>query len=238
MPPAIVSRATQLETPSDGQTVDDVENMALINQLANTPLSRGQVYIRSMYLCSSQLCESDWCRFTTRALDSICRKVVGQSVLAGHDKRTLPVARFFKAALVERPEVPEADSGKPTLWVRAWFYWLKGTHGADDLALNMDGGIYREVSISWRYSGGHCSICGKPMRSCPHQAGEVYDNQVCYTWIENILDVLEGSLVYKGADRETAIAGEHQPRFESQPTALERLLLFEVELFRDGGSQL
>lgn len=69
MPEAIVSRATQLETPSDGQTVDDVENMALINQLANTPLSRGQVYIRSMYLCSSQLCESDWCRFTTRALD-------------------------------------------------------------------------------------------------------------------------------------------------------------------------
>lgn len=233
----LTSRAMLLDPPSDRHTDDDVENMALINRLTHTTLARDQVYVRSMYLCSSQLCETDWCRFSPRALESIGKKVVGQSVLAGHDKRTLPVARFFKASLVERPDVPDRETGQPTHWVRAWFYWLKETRGSRDLALNMDGGIYREVSISWRYTIGRCSICNKPSRSCPHQPGEVYDDQVCYTWIDDILDVLEGSLVYKGADRETAITGEHQPTSPPRFSALENLLLFEVEMLHAGGSR-
>jgi hypothetical protein len=211
-----------------GGSLDDLEDLNRINQLAQTPLSRDQVYIRSMYLCSSQLCESDWCRFSDQALAQICQQVVGQSVLAGHDKQSLPVARFFKAVLVERPEVLDMETSLPTRWVRAWFYWLKETQGARDLALNMDGGIYREVSISWRYRGGRCSICGKAQHTCPHVSGEMYEGLRCYTWIDDILDVLEGSLVYRGADRKTGIAGEHHGAWLPRTDDLERMLLFEA----------
>ncbi len=229
MTAVIHMRSMLLPSTETSQAVDDEEHMNLINRLAQTPLTRGQVLIRSMYLCSSQICESDWSRFSEQALSQICEKVVGECVLAGHDKRSLPVARFFKAALVERPEVPDVDTGQPTLWIRAWFYWLADTLGARDLALNMDGGIYREVSISWTYRGGRCSICGHAPHTCGHVPGQIYDGQRCYTWIDEIADVLEGSLVYRGADRETGITGEHEASFEPEIPELDRLLAFETE---------
>jgi hypothetical protein len=228
----VQSRAQVLEPPASTATAEDEEHMRRINQLAQTALERDQVYIRSMYLCSSQLCETDWCRFTDTALEQIAEKVVGESVLAGHDKHSLPVARFFKAAVVERPEVADPETGAPTRWVRAWFYWLKETQGSRDLALNMDGGIYREVSISWRYRAGHCSVCGHPARSCSHHPGQVYEEGRCFTWISEVVDVLEGSLVYRGADRRTGIAGEHASGNGVPPISpLERMLNFEFAPF-------
>ncbi|MCA9416653.1 MAG: hypothetical protein KC917_10295, partial [Candidatus Omnitrophica bacterium] len=230
-------RHPMLITQSRGEILDFKESpsgeelMSSINRLSQKPLEEDQVYIRSMYLCSNQRCESDGCRFSDNALGTICEKVVGESVLAGHDKRSLPVARFFKAAIVERPEIPDPETGQPTRWVRAWFYWLKETQGARDLALNMDGGIYREVSISWRYRGGRCSICDSPRHRCSHIPGEVYEGRTCYTWIDEVVDVLEGSLVYRGADRETAILGDHHDEGEERTeegATLRDLLLFEL----------
>ena len=224
----IRSRGRLIEEPPATVDSESEENLRLVNRLAQSPLTKDQVYIRSMYLCSSQVCETDWCRFSDRALEGICEKVVGESVLAGHDKRSLPVARFFKARIVERPEVADPLTGEPTKWIRAWFYWLKETRGARDLALNMDGGIYREVSISWRYRGGRCSICDGPTRACRHTPGEVHDGNLCFVWIDEVLDVLEGSLVYRGADRETGIAGE-RAKGEAEPLSeLESLLFFEA----------
>lgn len=223
-------RGVFLDPSIGGRSAEDEEHMRLINRLASSPLERDQVYIRSMYLCSSQVCETDWCRFSDRALEQIREKVVGEPVLAGHDKRSLPVARFFKARIVERPEVPDPETGAPTRWVRAWFYWLKETQGARDLALNMDGGIYREVSISWRYRGGRCSICGRPPRNCAHAPGEILDGARCYIWIDEVVDVLEGSLVYRGADRETGIAGERDRDESESAGPLEGMLLFEAAL--------
>lgn len=219
------TRGYLLEPHSDPAVPDD--HLALINRLAQTPLAPDDVYIRSMYLCSNQLCESDWSRFSDRALDQIRDKVVGESVLAGHDKKSLPVARFFKAAVVDRPDVPDPETGLPTKWVRAWFYWLKATHGARDLALNMDGGIYREVSISWRFRAARCAVCNHSPRSCPHVPGEVYDGVGCYQWIDEIVDVLEGSLVYRGADRSTGIAGDRDAAPNDSRVTLARMLLFE-----------
>ena len=224
----IRSRAELLDFPPESNVSEDREHMEAINRLAQRELARDEVYIRSMYLCSTQLCETDWCRFSGKALHEIARKVVGESVLAGHDKHSLPVARFFRATVVDRPEVPDPETGRPTHWVRAWFYWLKETQGASDLALNIDGGIYREVSISWRYRGGRCSICNRPTHSCAHVPGEIYEGLRCYTWIDEVVDVLEGSLVYRGADRETGILGEHDTRGDRDPSALERVLAFEV----------
>ena len=87
---------------------------------------------------------------------------------------------------------------------------MRETGGARDLLLNIDGGIYREVSISWRYRGGKCSICGEEIRTCSHSPGQKYDHKRCYFWIENVLEVLEGSLVYRGADKNAELSGVHK----------------------------
>ncbi len=180
-------------------------DMEIINQLAPGNLSSEQVFIRSMYLCSSQPCLSDGCQFTRNALDEIAQRVVGLSVLTGHDRSSLPIARFFKAEVVQSDL---QNSNEPVFFVRAWFYWLRNTSGAKDLLLNIDGGIYREVSLAWKFDAWSCSICRSPNGRCGHRAGALYNEQRCYRLIDHITEVLEGSLVYKSADRNTYLSGE------------------------------
>jgi hypothetical protein len=194
-------------------------DLALINTLAPKPLRADQVYIRSMYLCSSQLCISDGCRFSRQALEEITQKVIGQSVLTGHNRSSLPLARFFKAIVVPRGENEEGES---IFFVQAWFYWLRDTSGAKDLLLNIDGGVYREVSLAWKFNQWRCSICDAQNGMCSHRVGERYNEKLCYRWIDHIVDVLEGSLVYKSADRYTCLSAERSEAafIEEEPVLL------------------
>lgn len=184
----------------------EADPMPEIHALSPTPLERGQVHVRSMILCTDRLCESDGCRLAESALADIAAKIPGVSVLAGHDRRSLPVARFFRGRVVQLPE-QNPLTGEATRAVRAWFYWLAETSGAEDLRLNIDGGIYRAVSLSWRYRRDRCSVCGAET-GCGHAPGRRYHGVPCHRVIEAVDEVLEGSLVYKGADSAAQLAGE------------------------------
>lgn len=199
LPFAVSSRSVPIETSADVLPQGMLER---INALAASRLSAEDVYVRSMYLCSDQVCEADWLCFTPAALEQVAQRVVGRSVLAGHDRRTLPLARFCHATVTERTDAP----GR---WVRAWFYWLRDTAGAHDLLRNIDGGIYREVSISWRYCNDTCSVCGAQRHGCNHVPGRCYDGKHCYRLIHEVVDVLEGSLVYRAADEAACVTGVH-----------------------------
>ncbi len=177
-------------------------NMELVNEFSQVPLKRDEVYIRSMYLCNDMI-DAYASRFTVEALEEITRLVVGESVLKGHQHSSLPIARFFKAEVVEKDDHN---------WVRAWFYWLKDTEGALDLARNIDGGVYREVSISWRYKTAACNICHEDIRKCPHIPGDYYSGELCFYEMSEIQEVLEGSLVFKGGQIGTSIAGERSAK--------------------------
>lgn len=189
--------ARRAATLVDDQSSQNEADLAAINALSPTRLEWDDVFVRSMYLCSDRPSESDWSCFTPRALGQIARLVVGQSVISGHDRRTLPMARFFKASVLPRDD---CEAGASSQWVQAGFYWLRETSGATDLLLNIDGGIYREVSIAWRYRHWQCSICGKEDGICQHRPGELVGDDRCLRVIDEVVDVLEGSLVYKGAD--------------------------------------
>ncbi len=235
----ILQRSAEANPPQPDDNVSE-EDLARINRLSRVPLKGEDVYVRSMYLCSDRLCPTDWGRFTRTALSQISDLVVGRAVLRGHDRSSLPLARFFSADVVKRdggsaPGLKEAApernepvqegaepaegpvqalgevneiTREPTEWVRAWFYWLRGTTGAEDLRLNIDGGVYREVSISWRYRQARCSVCGDDIRRCGHTPGRLYLGKRCFFEVDEVLDVLEGSFVYRGAEGDAAIARE------------------------------
>lgn len=214
--PGIMIRAKEI--PLFGETEISPEDIGLINKIAPVSLSARQVYARSMYLCSSQPCPADGCQFTRKALEQIAGLIIGQSVLTGHNRASLPIARFYKAT-VEQRGINEAM--EPVYFVRAWFYWLRDTKGADDLLLNIDGGIYREVSLSWRYSSWQCSICQSKNSECGHRTGELIDGKRCYRLIDQVSEVLEGSLVYKAADTNTTLAGVRGIMdFEDEPVLI------------------
>ena len=178
------------------------EHIELVNQFSQMPLSRNDVYIRSMYLCNDIIDAYASC-FTKESLEEICGLIVGESVLKGHQHSSLPIARFFKAKVVERDDHN---------WVRAWFYWIKDTEGSLDLQRNIDGGIYREVSISWRYQTATCSICSQDIRKCAHIPGDYYDDELCFYKMSDICEVLEGSLVFKGGQKGTFLTGERSAK--------------------------
>ena len=101
-------------------------------------------------------------------------------------------------------------NGRP--WVKCWFYWLRDARGADTLAENIDGGIYKECSISFTFLFPECSVCGRDIRTCPHQPFEKYTARdtetTCHYYYRNIERVLETSLVYRGAVPDTALTNE------------------------------
>lgn len=207
------------QSPAFAEVNPTAQDMMRINRFAPTPLQAEQVFIRSMYLCSNQPCDADHCQLTRNALQQIARQIPGQSVLAGHNRNTLPLARFYHAEVVQRGL---DEAGQPILFVRAWFYWLRETEGSRDLLLKIDGGIYREVSLAWQFSEWRCSVCDAQRGECRHIPGKQYGETVCRRIIDSIDQVLEGSLVYKAADRGTWLAGMRafSPPGESHPLLL------------------
>jgi hypothetical protein len=85
--------------------------------------------------------------------------------MIGHTKEKLPIARNFKAEVVQK-------EGRN--WVKVWFYWLKNSKDAISLKENIDHGIYKECSLGFVFEFPECSICGEDMRKCQHVPFKTY----------------------------------------------------------------
>ncbi|MCJ7508919.1 MAG: hypothetical protein MUO85_09360, partial [candidate division Zixibacteria bacterium] len=186
----------------------------LINKRINPPkpVTKDEVYIRTMFLVSDQI-NSYGGRFPQEELAKIVELVIDSPVMVGHKKEKLPIARNFKAELVEKDNVK---------WVKVWFYWLKSAEGALSLKENIDHGIYKECSVAFLFELPECSICKEDMRKCPHIPFKNYpiadnqDDKPCTSGVHSkayfnyrgINQVLETSLVYRGAVPNTSISDE------------------------------
>ncbi len=183
-------------------------------------LDEGDVRIRAM-LVASDAVNSQGGRFDRDALDRLCKLIPGAPVLIGHDKSKLPIARCFRAELVNR-----GDDDRP--WVKVWFYWLSETAGADDLLRKIDGGICTECSLGFTFATPECSICGGDIRRCSHiPAGNYSDDAgssaLCHYFYRGIRRVNEISLVYRGAVPNTAMSRDLADEDRDTGPALYRL---------------
>lgn len=215
-----------LVTRFEEVTGEEIErDLALINKYALKPMSAAEVFMRSMFLCSTELCEWDCCKISLPALQQMAQQCPGNSVLVGHDRRIAPIARFYKTDVVTRQEYPTDEAGHQLYWLRAWFYWPRQAQDAQDLQVKIDSGVYREVSVSFLPGTTQCSICGldiwKPGSGCTHWPGMTYDGKLCtWTVLENE-EFMEGSIVYKGAEKNTGLMlrGKHHPRMDANERA-------------------
>ncbi|HOD65134.1 MAG TPA: hypothetical protein PLR32_06525 [candidate division Zixibacteria bacterium] len=189
-----LGRATaHLAEPDDRRGAGDL--IALINRNINppAPVTADAAVIRAMYVVSDEINSFGGC-FPSDEHAGLCRLLVDSPVMVGHRRDRLPIARNFHAEEVVR-------DGRP--WVKCWFYWLRAADGAETLRENIDGGIYRECSISFTFLFPECSICGKDIRACTHQPFARYADgdgeAVCHFRYRGIERVLETSLVYRGA---------------------------------------
>lgn len=170
------------------------------------PVGSNDVYIRAMYIVSDQINSQGGC-FAENELDRLAQLLIDSPVMVGHQRDSLPLARNFKALQVE-------VEGRP--WVKSYFYWMKDSDGAEDLRKNIDGGIYKECSISFIFTLPECSICGKDIRECSHVPFQEYEvepghREIAHFKYRNIKKVLETSLVFRGAIPNTSITDELSP---------------------------
>jgi hypothetical protein len=189
----------QLAEPLDQVSDELVE---LINQNVNPPdpVEPGDVHVRAMYVVSDQV-NSFGGRFPADEHEKLAQLLIDSPVLVGHRKDRLPVGRTFHADVVSR----DGNS-----WIKAYFYWLCSSRGADDLLANIDGGVYKECSIGFTFGLPECSICRRDIRQCDHEPHRVYargDATVrCHFNYRRIERVLETSLVYRGAIPDTSVS--------------------------------
>ena len=164
------------------------------------PVGAGDVHIRAMYIVSDQV-NGQGGRFADEELDRLTTLLVDSPVMVGHQRDSLPVARTFKAVRV-------VDDDRT--WIKSYFYWMKNSEGAEDLRNNIDGGIYKECSISFLFEFPECSVCGQDIRKCRHVPFEEYEDEsgqkaIAHFTYRNIIRVLETSLVFRGAVPDTKI---------------------------------
>lgn len=182
-----------------------------INRSVNPPrrVEPQDVHIRAMYIVSDQV-NSQGGRFAADELDRLVEMIVDSPVMVGHRRDSLPVARNFKAVELE-------VDGR--VWIKSYFYWMRDSVGAEDLRKNIDGGIYKECSISFLFTKPECSICGEDIRTCRHIPFHEYDvggrTEVAHFTYRDIIKVLETSLVFRGAIPDTRITDRLSPDDEA-----------------------
>ena len=137
------------------------EIISLINKNIKppNPVAAGDVFVRAMYVVSDEI-NSFGGRFPAEEHNRLAATLIDSPVLVGHRKDKLPVARNFHTQLVTR------DGSQ---WVKSYFYWLKKSESAENLRHNIDGGIYKECSISFIYLFPECSVCAEDIRNCEHR---------------------------------------------------------------------
>ena len=167
------------------------------------PVKKEDLYIRAMYLVSDEVNSFGGC-FPVDEHPRLAELLVDSPVLVGHSKERLPIARNFKADLVEKDGVN---------WIKVYFYWLKNSPEAESLKENIDHGIYKECSIGFSFEFPECSICKQDMRRCqhipfrPYQDANGEQTQAHFNY-RNIIRVHETSLVYRGAVFGTSMTNE------------------------------
>jgi len=175
------------------------EDVRIINSLSNpppVPVSERDIYVRRCRLAGDAVDAYHGC-FRTEDLHKLLALLQGAPLLVGHDKRTLGVARFFGGSVEER------DGHR---YIVPRFYWLRSHSSAEDLRVAIDGGLYAEASLSFCYEKPTCSVCGQDIRQCEHLPGSPGENEPIFYYYDNVVAVLEGSLVYRGAEPGTGFS--------------------------------
>ncbi len=202
------------EEPTPDATTDD---LAIIHSLKNPPLeplTPDSIYVRRCRLAGDVLDVKGGC-FRTADLPRLLEMVQGAPALIGHNRNSLAVARFFGGA------IEEFDGHS---YIVPKLYWLKAHSRAEDLRVEIDGGLVNEASIAFYFSKPICSICGNDIRECSHSVGTDYKGQACFYYYDGVDMVTEGSLVYRGAEPGTALL----------PNALSSDSLFTIPEKYDG----
>ena len=144
------------------------EDINLINNLTRRKFTKEEVYVFSVVLCDNDI-DRDFEKFTDKALKKLEKMYVGKTGILDHDpKSENQTARIFKCFLQIVPE-RKNSVGETYKRLVAKAYMPRSKKN-EDIILQIDSGIKKEVSVGCRVEKVICSICGNEMKSglCSH----------------------------------------------------------------------
>lgn len=183
----------------------DLKEIMSLNPPPIKEVKEEDIIVRKCYLTGDAI-NHYYGRFRTSDLNKLLKMVSGAPVLKGHDKTDLPLGRFFGGEIIKIEVNNIFGELEETSFIVPKFYVLKSQ--SQNIVSLIDAGIINEASISWWFEKATCCICEKDIRDlkCDHIPGKMYDSKLCYYFYDKIVDVAEGSLVYKGAHPGTRFA--------------------------------
>ncbi len=183
------------------------EELSLINKFTRRTFSADEVYAFSVVLCDNDV-DRDFERFSDDALCKMAELFVGKTGIFDHShKSENQCARIFSC---EAQDVPDRKTrlGEPYKRLFARAYTPKSQR-SEELILDIDAGIKKEVSVGCSMGSSRCSICGEPFGSCNHIKGRTYKSggvkKLCYFELSDPRDAYEWSFVAVPAQREAGV---------------------------------
>lgn len=178
------------QRPVSGATDAD---LAVINAMPGVlqPLAADQVYVRWMDAINDQPLKNSL-RLGVAEVAQIAQLAKGAPVQCNHDtysNEALPVATVFASRMETR-----ADG---SAWVVMGVYFVAGDE-ATELVRKIDGGVIKEVSVSFGYDQLLCSICQTDMGQCAHWPGQEYEGKLAEGLVTGVAEFYEVSLVWMG----------------------------------------
>lgn len=181
----------------------------LINKLTRRKFTADEIYVFSVVLCDNDI-DRDNERFTDKALEKLEKLFVGKTGILDHNPTSEnQTARIFKCQ-VESVPGKKNTIGQQYKRLLAKAYMPRCSKN-EDVILEIDSGIKKEVSVGCAVESVTCSICDHDMKSnlCSHIKGKKYKKgasfEVCYAVMNNPVDAYEWSFVAVPAQREAGV---------------------------------
>lgn len=184
------------------------EDLEKINQYTRRELKEEEVYTFSVVLCDNEI-DRDGEAFTPNALKGLAKLFLGKTGIFDHDpKGQNQSARIYNAEVVQSKN-KMTSYGTPYYFLQAQAYMVRNAR-CDDLILEIDAGIKKEVSVGCSMNKRFCSICGAPLgNGCAHVKGKRYNGKICYTVMDEPSDAYEWSFVAIPAQRAAGVVKRH-----------------------------
>ena len=185
------------------------KDLEMINKLTRRTFSENEIYTFNVVLCDNEIDRENE-KFSNDSLDKLSELFVGKTGIIDHTASSKnQTARIYHCYTEELPEKLNSI-GEPYKRLIAKCYMPKSQKN-ENIILEIDSGIKKEVSVGCAVKNKICSICGTDINkeSCAHIKGKKYRKNgkysQCHIILNNPSDAYEWSFVAVPAQKAAGV---------------------------------
>jgi hypothetical protein len=184
---------------------EEQKELELINNYTRRVFKKGDVYRFSVVLCDNEI-DRDNEKFTKESLEKLAELFVGKTGICDHDPKSKNQAARIYTCCVKKVNGQKNKIGEDYYRLVAKAYIPRSAKN-EQLILDIDSGIKKEVSVGVSMQKISCSICKSDMKKemCSHVKGKKYGRKLCHFILENPLDAYEWSFVAVPAQKNAGV---------------------------------